>query len=148
MRRSVAGAAGGEIRGAGTYRDEKCHRERQRSSRHRRIGRSRRSRFLALCATHGLPRPEVNRRIAGLEADFVFEAGCVVVEPDGWRYHGTRAAFERDRRRDATLTRAGYRRLRFTHRQIERDAGTVASTVAAAIRATAASRTAGSRSAR
>jgi very-short-patch-repair endonuclease/predicted transcriptional regulator of viral defense system len=105
-------------------------------------------RFLGLCADLGLPRPQVNRTIAGLEVDFVFEPDRVVVETDGWRFHGTRAAFERDRRRDATLTRAGYRTLRFTHRQIEGDARTVAATVAAALLPTAASRTAGTRSAR
>jgi very-short-patch-repair endonuclease len=105
-------------------------------------------RFLALCEAHDLPRPAVNRRVAGLEVDFLFPDARLVVETDGWRFHGTRAAFERDRNRDARLTRAGYRTLRFTHRQLEADARTVAATVAAAMRPTAASRTAGSRSAR
>jgi predicted transcriptional regulator of viral defense system len=105
-------------------------------------------RFLTLCGTYGLPHPHVNRIIAGLQVDFVFGGARVVVETDGWRYHGTRAAFERDRHRDAILTRAGYRTLRFTHRQIEADARTVAATVAAALGPTAASRTAGTRSAR
>jgi hypothetical protein len=102
-------------------------------------------RFLALCATYDLPRPGVNRMVAGLQVDFVFEPLRIVCETDGWRYHGTRAAFERDRQRDATLTRAGYRTLRFTHRQIETDSRAVARTVAAALAATAASRTAGTR---
>ena len=89
-------------------------------------------RFLALCAAHGLPRPEVNARVAGLEVDFLFAAQRVVVETDGWRFHGHRAAFERDRRRDAALTRAGYRALRFTHDQVVREPRSVAATVAAA----------------
>ena len=93
-------------------------------------------RFLALCEAHDLPRPEVNRRVAGLEVDFLFPDARLVVETDGWRFHGTRAAFERDRNRDARLTRAGYRILRFTHRQLEADARTVAATVAAAARPT------------
>ena len=105
-------------------------------------------RFLAVCEAHDLPRPQVNRRVAGLEVDFLFSDARLVVETDGWRFHGTRAAFERDRNRDARLTRAGYRTLRFTHRQLEADARAVAATVAAAMRATAASRTAGRRSAR
>jgi hypothetical protein len=89
-------------------------------------------RFLALCAAHGLPRPAVNARVAGLDVDFLFAERRVVVETDGWRYHGHRAAFERDRRRDAALTRAGYRTLRFTHDQVAREPRVVAATVAAA----------------
>lgn len=91
----------------------------------------------------------MNGTVAGLEVDFVFELQRVVVETDGWRYHGTRAAFERDRRRDATLARAGYRTLRFSHRQLAEEAAAVAATVAAALGANpAASRTAGTRSGR
>ncbi|MEY2533701.1 MAG: hypothetical protein QOF29_1611, partial [bacterium] len=89
--------------------------------------------MLALCRAHGLPRPLVNAYAADLEVDFLFGAGRLVVETDGWRYHRTRTAFERDRRRDATLTRAGYRVLRFTHDQLERDAETVARTITAAL---------------
>jgi very-short-patch-repair endonuclease/predicted transcriptional regulator of viral defense system len=106
-------------------------------------------RFLALCRAHELPQPAVNAAVARLEVDFLFAAARLVVETDGWRFHGTRAAFERDRRRDATLTLAGYRALRFTHRQLEREPDAVAATVAAALAASrSASRTAGSRSAR
>ena len=106
-------------------------------------------RFLALCDRHGLPRPAVNRIVAGLEVDFLFEAHGLLVETDGWRYHGTRAAFERDRRRDARLARAGYRTLRFSHRQLAEEPAAVAATVAAALGAIpAASRTAGTRSGR
>src|SRR3954447_26592788 len=46
-------------------------------------------RFLSLCATHGLPRPAVNTKIAGLEVDFLFAGARLVVETDGWRFHGT-----------------------------------------------------------
>jgi very-short-patch-repair endonuclease len=90
-------------------------------------------RFLALCRTHGLPQPEVNVRVAGLEVDFVFARHRVAVETDGWRFHGHRAAFERDRRRDAALTRAGYRTLRFTHDQVADEPRVIAATVAAAL---------------
>jgi very-short-patch-repair endonuclease len=90
-------------------------------------------RFLALCRAHGLPRPAVNAHVGTLEVDFLFPRARVVVETDGWRFHGHRAAFERDRRRDAELTRAGYRALRFTHRQIVTEPGAVAATVAAAL---------------
>jgi predicted transcriptional regulator of viral defense system len=85
--------------------------------------------MLALCHEHGLPRPQVNEDVAGLEVDFVFADQRLAVEADSWTYHRTRRAFERDRERDAILARAGYRTLRFTHRQLTRDPTTVAETI-------------------
>jgi very-short-patch-repair endonuclease len=38
----------------------------------------------------------------------------------------TRAAFERDRAKDARLTAAGWRVMRFTRRQVRTEAGVVA----------------------
>jgi very-short-patch-repair endonuclease len=90
-------------------------------------------RMLALCREHGLARPRVNHWVAGLEVDFLFEAQRVVIETDGWAHHRTRAAFERDRDRDAALARAGHRVLRFTHRQLADDPRAVAATIAAAL---------------
>ena len=75
-------------------------------------------RFLALCDAHGIPRPRVNTPVAGLDVDFLFAAQRLVVEVDGFHFHRTRAAFERDRARDATLAAAGLRTLRFTQRQV------------------------------
>jgi very-short-patch-repair endonuclease len=43
------------------------------------------------------------------------------VEVDGWRYHGTREAFERDRRKDGALQVAGYRVLRVTWRRLTQE---------------------------
>jgi very-short-patch-repair endonuclease len=82
--------------------------------------------FLALCRRHHLPRPAVNRRVQGMEVDFSWPAHRLVAEVDGFRYHGTRAAFERDRVRDATLTAAGWRVVRFTDRQVRRAAAATA----------------------
>jgi predicted transcriptional regulator of viral defense system len=84
---------------------------------------------LAICDDHGLERPAVNMEIAGLEVDFVFADRRLVVEADSWTYHRTRRAFERDRERDAILARAGYRTLRFTHRQLTREPALVAETI-------------------
>jgi very-short-patch-repair endonuclease len=92
-------------------------------------------RMLALCRTRGLPNPRVNHVVAGLEVDFLFAAQRLVVEADGWAYHRSRAAFERDRERDAALALAGHRVLRFTDRQVEREPGTVAAAIAAALSA-------------
>ncbi|HYI17866.1 MAG TPA: DUF559 domain-containing protein [Solirubrobacteraceae bacterium] len=74
--------------------------------------------FLALCAEQGLQRPRVNAIVVGLEVDFHWPRHRLVVEVDGWRFHRTRRAFERDRERDAILAAAGLRVLRFTARQI------------------------------
>jgi very-short-patch-repair endonuclease len=43
------------------------------------------------------------------------------VGSDGHESHRTRAAFERDRARDAELTALGWRVVRFAHRQAVRD---------------------------
>jgi hypothetical protein len=90
-------------------------------------------RFLTLCRDHGLPTPLVNTWPAGKEVDFLFAAQRLIVETDSWRYHKTRRAFENDRRRDAHHTRAGYRTLRFTHRQLTNEPHTVAAAVRAAL---------------
>ena len=81
-------------------------------------------RFLALCAATGVPRPRVNAWIAlpggAVQADFLWTEQLLVVETDGHAAHGTRAAFERDRRRDQRLLLAGWRVVRFTWRQVTR----------------------------
>jgi very-short-patch-repair endonuclease len=92
-------------------------------------------RMLALYREHGLPQPRVNDSVAGLEVDFLFAEHRIVVETDSWQHHHTRAAFERDRARDAALALAGHRVLRFTDRQIKRDAATVAAAIRAALAA-------------
>jgi hypothetical protein len=74
--------------------------------------------FLELCSDAGLPRPLVNARVGPYEVDFLWPDARVVVETDGHSFHSTRAAFERDRARDALLVASGYRMLRFTYRQV------------------------------
>src|SRR4051794_10294890 len=74
--------------------------------------------FLALCERHGLPRPLVNEPLAGITVDFVFAAERVAVETDSWRSHRGRAAFERDRERDAALAAAGGEPRRSTARKM------------------------------
>jgi len=87
--------------------------------------------FLALCDAHDLPRPLVNRTVAGEEVDFLWPQHRLVVETDGRQTHLTDHAFERDRAKDARLTIAGYRVIRFTYRQIRDDPHGVASTLLA-----------------
>jgi predicted transcriptional regulator of viral defense system len=61
-------------------------------------------RFLRLCDTYGIPRPETNTRIEGIEVDFVWRDARLIVEVDGYAYHRSPSAFERDRERDVTAT--------------------------------------------
>jgi very-short-patch-repair endonuclease len=91
--------------------------------------------FLSLCRHHRLPQPVVNARVDRYEVDFLWPAERLVVEVDGWESHRTRSAFEEDRRRDARLVVLGYEVLRFTWRQVERDARGVAKTIRALLRA-------------
>jgi hypothetical protein len=49
-----------------------------------------------------------------VEVDFHWPTHHLIVELDGWETHRTRAAFEQDRARDAALTAAGWRVVRFT----------------------------------
>jgi hypothetical protein len=88
-------------------------------------------RFLALIGTFGLPRPRVNATVVGHEVDFLWPAQRLVVETDGGATHARPSAFERDRRRDAELTIAGYRVQRFSWRQVTSQPHRVAETLRA-----------------
>jgi REase_MTES_1575/Transcriptional regulator, AbiEi antitoxin len=57
----------------------------------------------------------------------------LIVEIDGFRFHSTRSAFERDRRRDAELAAAGFRVLRVTWRQLRDEPFAVIARLAAAL---------------
>lgn len=74
--------------------------------------------FLASLRRAGLPRPLVGHRIAPYTADFAWPAERVVVETDGWGFHGHRMAFEQDRARDAHLAARGWIVVRVTWRQL------------------------------
>ncbi len=91
---------------------------------------------LPLLARHGLPAPRCNApvELAGgrrIEVDFLWEEQHFVVEADSRDFHGTEAAFERDRWRDRELMRVGYGWLRVTKRQAEHEAEKVADAIAA-----------------
>ena len=75
-------------------------------------------RLVELIRRAELPRPNTNARLGGYEVDALWPAERLVVEVDGFAFHGGREAFERDRRKDAELLGAGYRVLRVTWRQI------------------------------
>jgi very-short-patch-repair endonuclease len=85
--------------------------------------------FLRLCDAQGLPRPETNARIEGMEVDFVWRERRLIVEVDGYAHHRSPTAFERDRERDVVLTTKGWQVMRFTHAHITRRATWVADAV-------------------
>ncbi|BDZ46967.1 hypothetical protein GCM10025866_28760 [Naasia aerilata] len=58
--------------------------------------------------------------LGSFRVDFLLD-GWLVIECDGGRHHSGPVEFERDRRRDAALSRLGYRVLRFSYRQIVED---------------------------
>ncbi len=88
------------------------------------------ARFRAFAAEFALPPPELNvwLQIQGqwFECDCVWRDERLIVELDGRSFHDTAAAFERDRARDRRLHAAGWRIVRVTWRQLQRDAREVA----------------------
>jgi hypothetical protein len=70
--------------------------------------------FLAFIAEFGLPTPIMNARVHGRERDAVFPRHKLIVELDGWQFHGDRHAFQDDRERDAEALRYGWATLRLT----------------------------------
>ena len=87
--------------------------------------------FLELCEQHGLEAPLVNVPVGPYVADFLWPHHRLIVETDGAETHTTRAAFERDRVRDAELTAAGFRVVRLTHSRVTDRSAAVAKTLRA-----------------
>ena len=75
-------------------------------------------RLLALVRQAGFPSPQVNVMVRGHLVDFFWADEGVVAEVDGYRYHSSRRAFERDHARDAELDGADLRVIRVTWRQL------------------------------
>jgi very-short-patch-repair endonuclease len=68
-------------------------------------------RFLELVRARGLPEPQVNTRVEGIEVDFLWTEEKLCVEVDGPGHQRPRTRRE-DADRDARLTAAGYRVVR------------------------------------
>lgn len=87
------------------------------------------ARLLPALAAAGVPRPECNvtLRLAGerIEVDLLWRPQRLAIETDGEETHGTRSAFQSDRRRDQILVAAGYRVARVTWLQLEDEADAV-----------------------
>jgi very-short-patch-repair endonuclease len=78
-------------------------------------------RFLELCLEAGLPQPRTNYVAHGFELDCYWPKHRLVVELDVFETHGTRAAFERDRRRQEDLLLHGIAMTRVTGPRLERE---------------------------
>jgi hypothetical protein len=78
-------------------------------------------RFTDLCCEQGLPPPALNCVVAGHTVDALWPRERLIVELDGFAFHRSREAFERDRTRDADLQLAGHRVIRVTARRLSRE---------------------------
>lgn len=82
------------------------------------------AKLLPVLLESGVPRPECNAklRIDGgrpVEIDMLWRDQRLAIESDGEATHGTRGAFQADRRRGQRLVAAGYRVAAVTWRQAE-----------------------------
>lgn len=93
--------------------------------------------FLGFCRRHRLPNPEVNAQLYDptrgrrLTVDFLWGSRHLIVETDSYRYHQGSVSFEDDHARDLALRRLGFTVLRYTGRQLEREAGAIAAEIRA-----------------
>lgn len=78
-------------------------------------------RFLELCLEAGLPQPHTNFVEEGFELDCYWPEYRFAVELDVFDTHGSRAAFERDRKRQEDLLLAGIATTRVTGPRLERE---------------------------
>jgi very-short-patch-repair endonuclease len=82
--------------------------------------------FLALCRRHGIPTPEVNVKIDGREADFLWRDRNLIVETDSYFYHRGEIAFQDDHTRNLHFRLRGYEVLRLSEQQIDTEPTAVA----------------------
>lgn len=78
-------------------------------------------RFLELCIEAGLPQPRTNYVVHGFELDCYWPEFRFAVELDVYETHGSRAAFERDRKRQEDLLLHGIAMTRVTGPRLERE---------------------------
>jgi very-short-patch-repair endonuclease len=86
-----------------------------------------------LCRQAQLPQPLVNRPLHGFLVDFLWPNENLIVEVDGYGTHGTRQAFENDRRRDQVHAANGYVVIRITWEQLQNEPLAVIARIAQAL---------------
>ena len=77
------------------------------------------TRYLQVLRAHGVPEPVRQHKVFHKgrflgRLDLAYPPEKVFVELDGWAFHGTRDAFQRDRARQNDMVVAGWSPLRFT----------------------------------
>ena len=72
-------------------------------------------------------------RIGRYEVDFFWPEHDLIVEIDGYAFHSSRGAFERDRRRDAELGARGLRVMRVTWRRLADESEALVANLALAL---------------
>ncbi len=84
----------------------------------------------------GAVREEVQNLIPGrrYRADIVIDAARLVIEFDGFAYHRSKQAFQKDRERQNAFTQAGWNTLRFFHAQVRNHLEAVVDQVEAFVR--------------
>lgn len=97
------------------------------------------ARLLPRLIEEGLPSPRTNvkLRVDGhrFEIDLLWDEQRLAIETDGEETHGTRVAFQRDRKRDQILTAAGYRTARITWAQVRDEPNAVVNRIAGMLKA-------------
>ncbi len=87
----------------------------------------------ALLRKAKLPMPQTGVWVAGYPADFLWPQYRLIVEVDGYQYHGHRYAFERDHKRDQAHKSALHEIIRFTWRNLEDEPYQVVAVIAMTI---------------
>jgi very-short-patch-repair endonuclease len=79
-------------------------------------------RFISFLDANQIPRPRLNAWLSvgedRYQVDCLWPEARLIAELDGWRSHGTKRAFGKDRKRDRRLGADGYRVVRITEEQI------------------------------
>ena len=78
-------------------------------------------RFLSLLKANGLPLPQTNRPAGGRRVDCRWPDHHLTVELDSYRYHGSRHAWEHDRRREREAYARGDEFRRYTYGDVYED---------------------------
>jgi very-short-patch-repair endonuclease len=86
---------------------------------------------------NSIPRPRLNHWLSvgedRYQVDCLWPEARLIAELDGWKSHGTKRAFRKDRKRDRRLGAAGYRVVRITEDQIRTEPDEVASDLQASV---------------
>ncbi len=86
-------------------------------------------RFVELCKRYGIPVPETNVVVHGIELDVYWREHGAYLELDTFETHGGEISFERDRADAGVLGRHGLRGFPVTDRRIDHEADDVAADV-------------------